>query len=169
MSGRITKESDTENNRPIAVKLSYGDVSVMVSGDAESKAEETMISSRFDLDADIYLANYHGSDTSSTENFLNAVTSAYTIISCRKGNTYGHPVEVALERIQNAGSFLYRTDIQGEIIMYSNGQEYWFEQEPCDDWKSGDADNGTEGSVPTAVPGMEEKELSYIYWRQKYI
>lgn len=161
-------ESDTENNRSIAVKLSYGDVSIMVGGDAESKAEETMISSGLDLDADIYLANHHGSDTSSTDNFLNAVTPVYTIISCGKGNAYGHPTEAALERIQNAGSFLYRTDIQGEIIMYSNGQEYWFNQEPCDDWNSGDADSGAEGSVLTAVPETEEKELSYIGNKNTY-
>lgn len=161
-------KSDIENNRSIAVKISYGDVSVMVGGDAESKAEETMISSGLDLDADIYLANHHGSDTSSTDNFLNAVTPVYTIISCGKGNAYGHPTEAALERIQNAGSFLYRTDIQGEIIMYSNGQEYWFDQEPCDDWNSGDADSGAEGSVLTAVPGTEEKELSYIGNKNTY-
>ena len=160
-------KSDIENNRSIAVKISYGDVSVMVGGDAESK-EENMISLGLELDADIYLANHHGSDTSSTEIFLNAVTPAYTIISCGKGNTYGYPAEAVLERIQNAGSFLYRTDIQGEIIMYSDGQEYWFDQEPCNDWNSDIAGYGAGGSVPAIAPGAEEKDISYIGNKNTY-
>jgi len=74
------------------------------------------------LDADVLKAGHHGSRTSSSSPFLNAVTPEVVIISLDAGNTYGHPHQEALDRISVAGTeHLFRTDIDGTITLTTNG------------------------------------------------
>jgi competence protein ComEC len=85
--------------------------------------EERLISENVTaLDADVLKAGHHGSRTSSSSPFLNAVTPEVVIISLGAGNTYGHPHQEALERISVAGTeHLFRTDIDGTITLTTNG------------------------------------------------
>jgi beta-lactamase superfamily II metal-dependent hydrolase len=74
------------------------------------------------LDADVLKAAHHGSRTSSSSAFLNAVTPEVVIISLGSGNTYGHPHQEALDRISAAGTaHLFRTDVDGTITLTANG------------------------------------------------
>ena len=75
----------------------------------------------------------HGSRTSTTEPFLDAVAPTYALISCGQGNSYGHPTVEVLQRLQERGIQMYRTDLQGTVILYSDGNSIWSDQDPCQD------------------------------------
>ena len=79
------------------------------------------------LQADVYKAGHHGSSTSSSEKFLEAVQPTYTVISCESGNTYGHPHEEVLQRFGERNIQVYRTDEQGTIVAFSNGGQISWE------------------------------------------
>lgn len=132
------QDYEEENNRSICVKVTYGSIRALFCGDAEQAAETDMVNAGIDLEADIYMANHHGSSTSNTADFLNQVTPEYTVISCAEGNSYGHPSQEALTNIQAAGSQLFRTDEQGEVVLYSDGSDILYSQEPCNDWTPGE-------------------------------
>lgn len=147
-------KAETENNRSIAMRISYGKFSVLVTGDAEEEEETKMLYGKYCLDADVYIAGHHGSQYSSTTPFLDAVSPAYTMISCGTGNSYGHPAAEALERIGKSGSKLFRTDVQHEVTVYSDGQTYWFSKEPTDNWTPGEKSAVSENTQakPAVVP-----------------
>ena len=137
MIGPARTDYELVNDRSLALRITYGDVSCIICGDAEQTAEMEMASSGEDLSADVYVANHHGSRTSSTDDFLDAVAPDYALISCGRDNSYGHPAEEALQRLHERGIQIYRTDLQGTIILYSDGDTYWFNQDPCQDWTPG--------------------------------
>lgn len=130
--------AEKDNNRSIAMRVTYGNFSVIMTGDAELDEETSIIYNKYNIDSDVYVVGHHGSKYSSSTAFLNAVTPAYTLISCGTGNSYGHPTEEALRRIKESGSKLYRTDVQGEVTVYSDGNKYWFSQAPSNNWTQGD-------------------------------
>ena len=73
---------------------------------------------------------HHGSDTSSSEEFMKKVNPKYAIISCKKGNTYKHPSKKVMQLLENLGINVYRTDKQGTIIMKTDGTNIEFNVEP---------------------------------------
>ncbi len=151
---------DSENNRSIAIRIEYGDFSVMITGDAEKEAEEDMLHSGYDLDSDLYVAGHHGSSTSSCEAFAEAVSPEYAVISAGMYNPYGHPHVETLATFKSLDIELYRTDIQGEIICYSDGTSIWFNTESTDNWQSGTeiSSAGSESSGSTAASSSDEEQ-----------
>lgn len=135
--------AETDNDRSIALRIAYGSFSVIMTGDAAEEEEAKILRTNSNLDSDLYIAGHHGSQYSSSTAFLNAVTPAYTFISCGAGNSYGHPTKDALDRIIASGSQLYRSDVQGEVTVYSDGTSYWFSQAPTKNLTPG---TGSEGS-----------------------
>lgn len=119
-------EYDDPNNASIAVLIQNGENSFLFTGDAEKKAEEDIMEScrekGLPLQAQVYQVGHHGSSTSSSEDFLDAVKPEYAVISCGKDNSYGHPHEEVLERFEQRGIQVYRTDEQGTIVAVSDGQ-----------------------------------------------
>ena len=111
------------NDNSVVLKLTYGEFSVLLTGDMEERNEARLVSENTTtLDADVLKAGHHGSRTSSSMPFLNAVTPEVVIISLGAGNTYGHPHREALDRISAAGTeHLFRTDIDGTITLIANG------------------------------------------------
>ena len=89
---------------------------LLFTGDAEEPAETDMAKLNVNLDADILKVGHHGSQDSSKTAFLSLVTPKVSIISSGKGNSYGHPRAEVLERLQNIGSEIYRTDTVGTVI-----------------------------------------------------
>ncbi len=89
---------------------------LLYTGDSEMPSELDMIDSDINLDADILKVGHHGSGNSSTDGFLKNVTPMVSIISCGKDNTYGHPHNDAVNRLQKTGSKVYRTDTVGTVI-----------------------------------------------------
>lgn len=143
--GPVTYDYEDENNRSVAVRITCGQTSCLISGDAESQSEEDMVNSGVQLASDLYVAGHHGSSTSSSEYFLDAVSPSYVWISCGADNSYGHPTEKVMERLQERGCRMFRTDKQGTVTASSDGESFAFDQDPCQDWSAGKrADEGTD-------------------------
>ncbi|WP_252226081.1 ComEC/Rec2 family competence protein [Clostridium sp. ZBS2] len=118
------KESYEEfNNYSPIMKLTFGDKKLMFTGDAETLVEQEVLSKYSkDLKADVLKFGHHGSSTSSSNEFIQAVSPQYGIISCGTDNSYGHPNKETMSKISKNGIETYRTDLQGEITVTSNGK-----------------------------------------------
>jgi competence protein ComEC len=121
----IPDDSNNEaefNDNSVALKLTYGNFSALLTGDMEERNEARLVFKNATiLDADVLKAGHHGSRTSSSLAFLNAVTPELVIISLGAGNSYGHPHQEALDRISAFGArYLHRTDIDGTITLISD-------------------------------------------------
>lgn len=104
------------------MKLTFGNTSYMFTGDAEAHAEQEVVAKYpKNLDADVLKFGHHGSSTSSTEEFVEAVSPEYGVISCGVDNKYGHPHRETLQTIDTHGIKAYRTDKQGQITITSDG------------------------------------------------
>jgi len=116
------------NENSLVLKITYGDVSYLLTGDAEEKAEEYILSTYADIDVNIIKAGHHGSSSSSTMDFLYRVTPEIVLISCGEDNDYGHP---HIEPLENFAKFttaenIFRTDIDGDIVVTTDGTKYSF-------------------------------------------
>ncbi|UCZ53940.1 MBL fold metallo-hydrolase [Bacillus shivajii] len=108
----------------VSVRMHYGDTTFLFTGDAERQTEQKMINDGHDLSADIFQLGHHGSSTSNTNSFLEAVQPEIAIYSAGRDNQYGHPHTEVVERINNTGIPLYGTDIHGTIIITTDGTSY---------------------------------------------
>lgn len=113
------------NDYSAAVRLDYGNVSWLLTGDLSEEGEKDLINSGADIDVTAYKAGHHGSSTSSGEAFLARVTPLICVISCGKDNSYGHPHNAALERMGVYTDKIYRTDRLGTITVYSDGEKMY--------------------------------------------
>lgn len=109
------------NNYSIGIKLINGNNSFAMFGDAEADAEQDILQSGIDIAADVYKVSHHGSSTSTTDEFLNNISPIYAVISCGKDNDYGHPHEETLEKLLDKDIKIYRTDTDGTVVFYSDG------------------------------------------------
>ena len=130
----------TENDRSVAIRMVYGDTSILLCGDAQQEEEYAIADSNQELVSDIYVVNHHGGDTSSTNYFLNRVQPEYAFLSCGKGNSYGHPKEDVLERLSAHNVKLYRTDKQGTVVAVSDGSTVTCSTAPTEDWAPGETE-----------------------------
>lgn len=112
------------NEESVSLLMSYGDIDLMFTGDAEKGAESAMVRSDMTLDADILQLGHHGSRTSSTLEFIQAVNPEVAIYSAGVDNQYDHPSAEVVERIQDAGIDLYGTDVHGTVILTTDGSTY---------------------------------------------
>lgn len=118
------KESySNTNDYSIVAKITYGDNSFLFTGDAEKTSEIEMIEKGYNLSSDVLKVGHHGSTTSTSESFLKEVNPKYGIISCEKGNTYGHPHKEIIELLNEYNVKVLRTDEQGTIVLTSDGKE----------------------------------------------
>lgn len=114
------------NNYSIVVKVEFGNNSLLFTGDAEDISEKEMIAKGFDLKADVLKVGHHGSDSSTTREFLNAVNPKYAVISVGKGNEYGHPATDTIQKLHAKGINIYRTDESGTVVATSDGTNITF-------------------------------------------
>ena len=129
--GGKEEQTDNLNNRSVFVKVTYGDVSVLLTGDGEYREEMDVIewldseegkASGVTGQATILVAGHHGSHTSSSRRFLAVVQPKYGIISCAKDNDFGHPHESTLTNFKDANARVYRTDELGTIVIGTDGK-----------------------------------------------
>jgi competence protein ComEC len=111
------------NDFSAVLKVEFGDVGMLFTGDAEVQSEKDMIDSRANLMAQILKVSHHGSRTSSSKEFLDAVKPQYALISLGKDNTYGHPHQETIKVLEDLGIVILRTDIDGNIIITTDGKE----------------------------------------------
>ena len=117
----VNDGSDT-NNTSIVLKITYGSTAFLFTGDAEREVEQAILNRGADLSATVLKVGHHGSDTSTTYPFLREIMPEYAIISVGKGNSYGHPTDNNLSRLRDADVTVYRTDLNGDIFVTSDGQ-----------------------------------------------
>jgi len=127
MKRRGDGEDAGENNRSLVLKLTYGAVSVLFTGDIEQEAESFLLNSRHDLRATILKVPHHGSRTSSSELFVRAVNPAVAVFSVQRDSRFGHPHPTIVERYQASGAHVLRTDTHGAITVRTDGRSVWVE------------------------------------------
>lgn len=120
------RDVDDENDASICLRVTHGSNSAMFTGDAGSTVERDIIDNCADIESDIFQAGHHGSSTSNSYYFLREVNPKYVVISCGKGNMYGHPHEEALSRFNDLGAEIFRTDTQGTVIAVDDGENITF-------------------------------------------
>ena len=118
-----TQNYSETNNTSLVLKVEYGDTSFLFTGDMERDAEQDLIDywGEKKLDADLLKVGHHGSETSTSYTFLRCVMPEHGIISVGKDNSYGHPDDSVLSRLRDADVKVYRTDLQGDIVVHSDG------------------------------------------------
>lgn len=123
------------NNNSLVLRVVYGQTSFLLTGDAEFEEEQYMLNSGQELSSTVLKVGHHGSDSSTSAQFLNAVMPQYAVISVGTDNAYGHPSQAVLDNFKQFNVDVFRTDLQGDVICSSNGQSVSFTVE-----KNKDAD-----------------------------
>ena len=114
-------DSASLNNSSIVLKLTYQNVSFLFAGDAQSLLESEIVSSGQDISAQVLKVGHHGSSSSSSMTFLKKVNPSIAIISVGLDNEYGFPHSAIIQRLNDLGAQIYRTDISSDVIIYSDG------------------------------------------------
>ena len=122
VSGELTlfaplgQGTDT-NELGLAVLASAGNFDVLLTGDMSGEVERLLLEHTELPDLEVLVAGHHGSATSTTEELLQTLTPDTTVISVGAGNRYGHPAQETLERLARSGTEIYRTDLQGVVMV----------------------------------------------------
>lgn len=122
----VNSVPEDTNNTSIVIRIVYGDTSFLFTGDAEQETEEKILESGQDIESTVLKVGHHGSSTSTSQAFLDAVSPTYAVISCGKDNSYGHPHSETLAKLASAGVEVLRTDELGDIYCTSDGSEVTF-------------------------------------------
>ncbi|WP_339271448.1 ComEC/Rec2 family competence protein [Paenibacillus sp. FSL K6-1330] len=123
----VAEYSKDLNAWSAVLRIQYGNTSFLFTGDAEARSEADMLKSPEILKVDVLKVGHHGSDTSTSQEFLNAVKPTYAVISAGKDNKYGHPKPAIINRLKKSKATVYRTDTQGTITAVSDGSKITFE------------------------------------------
>lgn len=124
----LVSGTDTDvNNNAVIVRLVYGQVSVLLTGDIEAVVEHQLVAAGTRLESTVLKAAHHGSCSSTTQEFLDAVDPEMVLISVGADNDFGHPCPDVIGRLE--GLPIYRTDEQGVIEIISDGTQMWVETE----------------------------------------
>lgn len=125
----VNTEDDDPNNTSIVLKVQYGATSFLFSGDAEQSVENAILDNGYNASCTVLKVPHHGSDTSLSYRWLREAMPEYAVISVGENNSYGHPHENVLSKLQDAGVTVYRTDEQGHVVCKSDGENVVFEME----------------------------------------
>jgi beta-lactamase superfamily II metal-dependent hydrolase len=111
------------NDYSVVTILTHGDNKFILTGDASDTSESEMLENGLLEDVDVLKVGHHGSNTASSEEFIETIQPEYAVISCGEGNKYNHPNEETLETLQTVmpNIEIYRTDLDGTIQMVSDG------------------------------------------------
>ncbi len=109
------------NDDSLVIELRYGQVSILLTGDIGREVEQALIPALDLLPIVVLKSPHHGSGTSSSKEFIEAIKPAVVVISCGRGNPYGHPVPYVLERYRAVNAAVFRTDLEGQIEVTTDG------------------------------------------------
>jgi competence protein ComEC len=118
----ISDSYEDLNNYSAVLKLTYGDNKFLFMGDAEKLVENEILAAGSDVSADVIKLGHHGSSTSSSKEFLDKVSPEIAIICVGKDNDYGHPHRETLAELKKRSLTVYRTDIEGTVVLQSDGK-----------------------------------------------
>lgn len=119
-------DSSDQNRNSAVLYLTYGSTRFLFMGDADTKVENSLSGA---IDCDVLKVGHHGSRTASGSDFLLRCSPAYAVISCGQGNSYGHPHEEAMQRLEACGAEILRTDLSGTVTIRSDGSALTVETE----------------------------------------
>lgn len=159
--GPINNSSDSNNNSIVA-RISYGSNTFLFMGDAEAAEENDILHSQYGklLKSDVLKVGHHGSDTSSTEAFLEAVSPQYAVISVGENNSYGHPSADVVKRLEKLGTKVYRTDTDGDIICESDGTNISFSTAK---YRKSDKTTASDENASDAASGSGKESTAQNY------
>ena len=128
-----------DNNNSIVLRLDYYNNSFLFMGDAEYQPQQVMI---YDVEinakADVVKVSHHGANSGYMKGFYDEVDPKFAVISCGKGNKYGHPHSDVLNDFKNRGVCVFRTDEQGTIVAVSDGNNIVFNKTESTTWAVGE-------------------------------
>jgi competence protein ComEC len=110
------------NDESLVLRLSYGEISFLLTGDIGKEVEKDLANSRFTIRSDVLKSPHHGSGSSSSEEFLAAVSPRFSIICVGAGNRYSLPDPEVIARYREAGVRVFRTDLDGAVEISSDGR-----------------------------------------------
>lgn len=117
------KEYEDFNDSSLCLKVEFGQNAIVFTGDAGKTVEKKIIQSGKNVNAEILKCGHHGSDTSNSEAFLEAVDPDVAVISCGLDNSYGHPDEKVLEILEEENVKYYRTDLNSDVVFACSGNK----------------------------------------------
>lgn len=118
----IRGTSSDENNNSVVLMVQHGDVRILLTGDLQTEAESALLQRTADLRAHLLKVGHQGSNDASGAPFLSRVQPEFAVICVGEGNPYGHPMPEALQRLQDAGARVLRTDVDGQLVFGSDGK-----------------------------------------------
>lgn len=120
--GPVEQDAANVNNNSVVARVTCGQTSFLLTGDCEAEEESTLLAAdEALLTADVLKLGHHGSRTSTTAAFLQAVNPRWAVASCAWDNSYGHPHSEVLRRLERAGVAVLRTDLDGTVVFTSDG------------------------------------------------
>jgi competence protein ComEC len=139
----LLKGTDSDpNNNSVVLKVLYGGVRILLTGDMEEAERERLYADNADLAAEVYKVAHHGSHNGTDRELLERVRPRVALISCAVGNDYHHPHAEALEALASAQVAIYRTDLQGTITLTTDGRSWQVRTEK-------------QATIPLTTPGRE--------------
>lgn len=129
----LAPDADDLNDSSIVLRLDFGTISILFTGDASESAEKAILASGINVNCDVLKVGHHGSSTATSQAFLDAVSPEYAVISCGVNNEYGHPDAETLNKLAAANVQLFRTDEQGTVEMTSDGTNITWSTAPVAD------------------------------------
>ncbi|TCZ79942.1 MBL fold metallo-hydrolase [Paenibacillus albiflavus] len=117
------------NDTSAVLKVTYGENSFLFTGDAERESEKDMLNLKADLSANVLAVGHHGSNTSSTNAFLDKVKPTYAVIQVGADNKYGHPTDATLNRLSKKNIKVFRNDLNGTVSAVADGKRIEFSTE----------------------------------------
>ncbi len=120
-------DPDSRNENSVSVRLLYGNFSMLLTGDVELEGEKLLLENGRNLKSLIFKAGHHGSNSSSSAPFLEAIQPQIIVISSGAENTFGHPTPEMLQRAQDVGAVVLRTDQLGAIKVSTDGIKMWWQ------------------------------------------
>ena len=110
------------NENSLVLRLEYGKTAFLFTCDVQQLAETALLNDGATLKCDVLKVAHHGSYTSTSYRFLYESMPKLAVISCGRNNEYGHPHEEVLSRLKDAGVTVYRTDLEGTVVIVSDGE-----------------------------------------------
>ena len=126
------------NANSVVIKLTYGESDFIFTGDADYGSEREMVASGINLDCEVLSLAHHGSSTGNSSLFLEKTNPEVAVISCGKGNNYGHPHVEVVELLEAMEVDVFRSDVQGTVIAVTDGKKITWSEEPCNDYSDGE-------------------------------
>lgn len=119
----------SENDRSIVLFVQYGNTKFLLTGDLESTGEQALLANNLIAQVDVLKVGHHGSKTSTSLEFLTRLQPEMSVISCGQGNSYGHPDQEVIARLNQSHIAIQRTDRDATLDLVSDGKYLWFKEQ----------------------------------------